>query len=107
LFGVVSVVKGEVRGCGKFFDRFGIVELFILHDKFDTVPMDTATETVVALARGIDDKAGGFFIMERAGRFKTAPCPFELDVRADDIDNIKSGFQSLNGVLGYHGDIVA
>jgi len=45
--------------------------------------------------------------MKRAGRFEAASGTFELDVRADDIDNIKSGFESLNGVLGNHKDILA
>jgi hypothetical protein len=69
--------------------------------------MHTASEAVVALTGRIDDEARGLLIVKRTGRLEAASGSFELDVGAHDIDNVKACFESINGVLRNHVDILA
>ena len=95
-------MQGIVVLLGKLFDGFGIVELFILHDELDGIAACAAAETVVDLFLRGDDEAGALLVMKRADRLEIGTGFFDLDVVADDVEDVEAAFQPFNGVLGNH-----
>ena len=69
--------------------RFRKRALFHFHNEFEDITALAAAETVVNLFGGMDVERGGFLGVERAKPAKILPGLFQLDVFADDPDDVR------------------
>ena len=83
---------------GKFLDGFGIRLVFKAHHEVDGIAVDSATETVIGVSGGADNKRWSLFIMKRATGHIV--CPFAFEVRhiaRDNVHDVGSVVDLLNG----------
>ena len=91
--------SGRLR---KLLDRLDVGQPAVLHQKADRTAVCAAAEAMVELLGRRDRKRRGFLRMERAQAHKVRAALFQLDVTADDIDDVDPVQQILNKGLRNH-----
>jgi hypothetical protein len=80
---------GDAAFFGDNANGFGERALFHLHDELEDVAADVAAEAMIDLAQWMDVEGRRFFGVERAESAKILPSLLQLDVFADDADDVR------------------
>jgi len=82
-------------------DGFGESDVFDLLDEAEDVAGNTATEAMIELARGVDGEGCGLLAVEGAkARIVLRSRLFQLDVVADDADDVRLLFDRVREIAG-------
>ena len=87
--------------------RIGKADTQVFHQEADRVAVHTATKAVVSLARGADHEAGRLFAVEWTQAFVVDAGFFQLDVTANNVNDVNAREQVLNEAGGDHGTSLA
>ena len=79
---------GEAGALGEEAGGLDEVDVFLLHDEAEDVAASAATEAMEALAIGVYIEGWGFLVMKGAETEKASGAALELDVGADDVDDV-------------------
>jgi len=74
----------------------------VLHQKPECVAALVAHEALEDPAIRVDREIGPISSVERAWAPVALPCPFERDILADDLDDVRASPDLLDDVIGYH-----
>lgn len=87
-------------GFGQFFDRLDEIQVVVVHDEAEGVAASAATEAVIELLVGADAERRSLFLMERAAGGVVLAGLFQLQARADHIDDVGAVQKVVNEALG-------
>ena len=87
--GEFALGEGDAAFAGDDADGFGEADVFNFADEAEDVARDSAAETVVELADGVDGEGGGFFFVEGAEAGVVLRAGFaQADVSLDHLDDV-------------------
>src|SRR5690606_20351179 len=72
----------------QLFDGFNELELVVVHQKIDGIPVCATAEAMVKLLFTVYGERGGFFVMKRTARMVVLALLFQLHPRVDEIDDV-------------------
>jgi len=85
---VVDVGHDHAHVLGQVLDGVDEAHTRVLDQEADRRAVGAAAEAVIELLGRADSEAGRFFVMERAQAHEVGAALFQLDVAADDIDDV-------------------
>ena len=95
LAGTTFVFERNLRAIREALHGLDEVNALVLPDERENVAAFVAAETVKNLAVRVDVEARGLLLVKRTKGDKIRACPFQREVRPNDIHNIAGGADSL------------
>ena len=96
----VRPLQPDAGALGEHPRRRGKIHVLVLHHELEHVAARAAAEAVINLSLGVDVERGRLFLMERAKRLVRGTAALELEVCADDLDDVVRASDVFENVLG-------